>query len=148
MPRLTKPLKPGQPYALSGRGCTANLDQLSLDRLAWLRLFTERVLKAPAGTSVLIRRAIAYYIDHTEQLLAAAPEQREREVAMLSHAARGDTDAIPDDELLAVPIKAFSVISDEAAEARRIAGIRETKAFMDQCMAEWDDKARGLGFDV
>jgi hypothetical protein len=119
------------------------LDQATFDRLHWAQHVTHRLLKSEAGASVLLRRAVALYVDHLEQLLANhTPEQLEREVGKLSNAARGTTQAIPEDQLIAVPLQAFSIIREEAYEAARKAGLEETRAEMNAQLEQWDRRAR------
>lgn len=146
--RRTVAKRPGQPCALSGRAMTANLDQVSFDRLTWARHVTRRLLKAEAGTSVLIRRAIALYTDHMERLLAGhRPEELERETNLLSTAARGCTEAIPEEELIAVPLRPFSDIRRETEEARAEARRAALKESLAQDLANLTHEAKRRGHD-
>jgi hypothetical protein len=125
---------------------TANLDQVSFDRITWLRHLSVRLLKSEAGTSVLIRRALMAYVAHIEGLLAShTQEQLERERALLSAAARGDTAALPDDDLLAVPPKPFTSIQQEAAEAARVAGLAKIRERLTADLSNWDHEGRRRG---
>lgn len=148
MARRTAPKRKGQPHALSGRGKLCNLDQLTFDRLQWAQHLTRRLLKAEAGSSVLMRRAVAVYQDHLERLLESHTlDQLEREIGLLASAARGTTSTIPEESLIAVPLRAFSTIRQEASEAARQAGAAKLKASLAADLKDWDYEARRRGYE-
>jgi hypothetical protein len=133
MPRLTAPKKPGQPNALSGRSITANLDAGSLDRIAWIRhvLLTLLGRKGEAGTSVVLRRAVALYTAHITSLLTdltvkQRAEQLKIELRALQYAAEGEREAIDEDKLTALPLRPFGDIYSEDREERKSAVHRQS----------------------
>src|SRR5688572_11886548 len=135
MPRLLKPKRAGQPNALSGRAMTANLDQASFDRITWLRHLSIRLLKSEAGTSVLIRRALALYQVHMEQLLVrGGTDEHAMEVKLLALASRGNSNGLLEDDLVAVPLRPFSEIAKAGAESSRAAGVQTVKDGLVQAM--------------
>lgn len=148
MPRLTAPKRRGQPHALSGRAKVCNLDQLTFDRLHWAQHLTRRLLKSEAGASVLMRRAVAVYVAALERLLAdPQADAVEREADALKGAARGSSGAIPEDALIAVPLRPFSAISADAREEARLAGMAKTKAQLDCFLRDMDNVARKRGHE-
>ena len=107
--------RPGDVAPHSGARGTVNLDQGTRDRLTWAEQFAKRVLQADAGQNVLIRRAVRVYIRHLERLVKkneqggeAAKERLQGEAYALRSATRGEQDAIPEADLIAVPVKLFS----------------------------------------
>jgi hypothetical protein len=117
--RRTKAKRRGEPHIKSGKPLTANLDAGSTCRLTWASHTTKRLLNTDAFDSVLIRRAIVVYVQHLETLMEKSkPEQLEREAALLSSAARGTTEELPEEDLIAVPLRAFSAIDRDARTAR------------------------------
>ena len=142
MPRILKPKRAGQPSALSGRAMTANLDAGSFDRITWLRHLSQRLLKAEAGTSVLIRRALACYQEHIERLLASHTQaELEGEALRLAGAAVGATEGLPEEDLTAVPMLPFSAIQ-EASSAVRAERLRTGVAVqLQSALRTWERRA-------
>jgi hypothetical protein len=147
MTRRTLPKKAGEPCIKSGKPMTANLDVGSVDRITWMKHLTQRVLKAEAGASVLIRRAIEFYAAYMERILIRhEPEELEDEAFALKLAARGEQAALPEEDLIAVPPKLFSAIQHEAREAARVAGIARIHAGLAEDIERMDLR-RGLSGD-
>jgi len=99
-----------------------------MDRIAWGRHALRTLLKSKgeAGTSVILRRALALYTGHLSALLTdlntkQRAEQLKIELAALSSAAQGEREAIDEEKLLAVPLRPFNDIYWEAREERKSA---------------------------
>jgi hypothetical protein len=115
----------GDVASASGTGVTINLDAGSRQQIVWQQHVIKRLLGGEAGNSVLVRRALTLYTEHLEKLLkrhsadgasgsSAAAEQRLGwEVIALKRAAAGERDSLPEQDLIAVPIKPFSEIKEE-----------------------------------
>jgi len=110
--------RPGDVAPNSGTPATFNLDQGTRDKLTWQRHLVKRLLRADAGNSVLMRRAIELYTNHLERLAkkaegADAEQKLSWEVYALKRAASGERDPLPEAELIAVPVKLFGAIKEE-----------------------------------
>jgi hypothetical protein len=117
---MKPPHRPGDAAPNSGTRGSFNMDQGTRDRLTWAGHFAKRLLNTDAGHSVLMRRAIEVYTQHLERLAkknsgdAAKDQQKlDWEAHALKRAARGEQDALPKQDLIAVPVKLFSEIQAE-----------------------------------
>jgi hypothetical protein len=103
----------------SGEPATVNLDAGSRDQITWQRHVLKRLCGEDAGNSLIVRRALDAYTRYLERLVQKRDQNRSMQEAFaIRRVAKGEKDAIPEEQLIAVPVRPFSEIRKEASDRR------------------------------
>ncbi len=100
-------------------------DEASKQRMTWIQHMLRDTLKlgvADVYQHVIMRRALQVYVAHLETTLGKAGKDREiadwLEIGGLKCGRRGDDLRVPEDALVALPVRPLSVLVAEAVAAR------------------------------
>lgn len=107
------------PSAKNGERQSVTFSARDADRLSWCRHFLKLSLNVDAGNAVVLRAALAHYVEYLEDLMANGTRSlTTRTVNVLKQAARGGTESLDPQQLFAVPVRPLSSMASAAHEER------------------------------